>query len=720
MWFSKRISLLLFICLLATSSCSADNTVNLSADRYIIYVDEGTPSAPWGDYLYRHLRNHTKNKDIVTLAKTRDRVETNANTKHIYIGLNPLLDNDYCIDHNKEELTIKTRDIASTKWIVYQLIEAISQADKRFETKDLPVAVLDFKTGYKTHTFTYREPHYLENTLEDQSGVLGNNNVELDWGIWGHNIAKAIPTDAKSSVYAKVKGGFSQEQYCFTSGDLYAYLSEYIIDNYGYGVVGEDKYRFVIAPQDNTIVCDCGGCRDLNKSSVSASESVAFLINKLGNRFPNYDFFTLAYLTTQRVPMAVLSPNVGVMISTIDLPKGVKLEGKYLDKKEVKDFISDVNKWKGKTDKIFLWDYSSNFDDYLSPIPVLSSLQQQFKFFKSLGIQGVFLNASGYEYATFSDVQTYVATALMKDVDLDVNTLIKDFYKKNYPQSASLLSEYYIELEQQYALSDKPYNIYGSPEEIFTTYLNARQFVAFYEALEKQLVKTQGEERNKLKKLYTALTFTRLQLAYYKNTSEYGAIDIKGKTVAFKKEIPLWLEILKSAKELGIYNYKESDGSLERYLASWREVLTSDQKENLLLSKTIIVKNSKGENIKPSKLLNDGVLGFRTDYHFGWYISDEKRLSLSFKTQDLEGNKSITFRFLVNKKHRFDKPASIELWLDGRLLQTIDSSSYHLTGEIAETTVNLDFSNSNMLEVVITKKTGDRVTIALDEIQIRN
>lgn len=718
MWFSKRISLLLFICLLATSSCSADNTIPLAAEHYVIYVDKA--SEPWGEYLYRHLLNHTKNKGIVTLSKSKERKQIQANTKHIYIGLDPLLDHDFCIDHNKEELTIKTRDIASTKWITYQLIEAISQVDKRFETMDLSPAVIDFKTGCITHDFEYREPHYLENTLEDQSGVLGNNNVELDWGIWGHNIAKAIPRDAKSSIYARVEGGLSKEQYCFTSGDLYAYLSEYIIDNYGYGVVGEDKYRFVIAPQDNAIVCDCGGCRDLNKSSVSASESVAFLINKLAKRFPSYEFFTLAYLTTQRIPATVLSSNVGVLISTIDLPKGVKLEGKYLNQKEVKDFISDVNKWKGKTNKVFLWDYSSNFDDYLSPIPVLSSLQHQFKFFKSLGIQGVFLNASGYEYAAFSDVQNYVATALLKDVNVDVKKLVRAYFDKNYPVSAVMLSDYYIRLEQQYAQVNIPYNMYDSPENIFTTYLDAKQFVAFYKALEKQLVKTQGEERSKLKKLHTALTFTRLQLAYYKNTSEHGAIEIKGKTISFKKEISAWLDILKSAKELGIYNYKEADSSLERYLASWQEVLTSDQKENLLLSKTIIVKNSKGENIKSSKLLNDGLLGFRTDYHFGWYISAEKRLSLSFNTQDLEGNKSITFRFLVNKRHRFDKPASIELWLDGRLLHTIDSSSYHLTGEIAETTVNLDFSNSNMLETVITKKIGERVTIALDEIQITN
>lgn len=718
MWFFKKISSLLFICLFATSSCSADNTISLAAEHYVIYVDQA--SGPWGEYLYNHLRNHTKNKEIVTLSKDRERKQTYANTKHIYIGLDPLLDNDFCIDHNKEELTIKTRDIASTKWITYQLIEAISQVDKRVQTMDLSPAVIDFRTGCATHDFVYREPHYFENTLKDQSGVVGNNNVELDWGIWGHNIAKAIPTEAKSNIYARVEGVISKEQYCFTSGELYTYLSEYIIDNYGFGGIGEDKYKFVIAPLDNAIVCHCDRCIDLNKSSSSASESVVFLINKLAKRFPNYEFFTLAYLTTERIPTTVLSSNVGVLISTIDLPKGVKLEGKYLNLKGVKDFVSNVKKWRDKTDKIFLWDYSSNFDDYLSPIPVLSSLQHQFKFFKNIGVQGVFLNASGYEYASFSDVHYYVTTALLKDVNVDIEKLVRAYYSKYYPISANLLSDYYIQLEQRYAQLDSPYNMYGSPEDIFTSYLDIKQFVEFYDTLGKQLPLTEGEERNKLNRLYTALTFTRLQVAYYRNTSEYGAIDIKDQKISFKKEVLSWLEILNSAKGLGIYNYKEVDGSLDSYLESWKEILTSDQKEDLLLSKTIILKNSKGENIKSSKLLNDGVLGFRTDYHFGWYISEEKRLSLSFNTQDLKGNKKVTFRFLVNKRHRFDVPSSIEFWLDGRLLQTINPFSYELSEEIAKAVVQLDFTNSNLLEIVITKKKGNRITTALDEIQITN
>ncbi|KZE76310.1 hypothetical protein AV926_16010 [Myroides marinus] len=720
MWFSKRISLLLFICLIATSSCSADNTVNLAADRYIIYVDEGTPSALWGDYLYRHLRNHTKNKDIVTLSKSEERKETNANTKHIYIGLNPLLDKDFCIAHNKEELRIKTRDIASTEWVVYQLIEAISQVDKRFKTDDLPPAILDFSTFCGTHDFGYREPYYQENLLVDQSGVLGNNNVELDWGIWGHNILKALPKPVKNSIYAKVDGEINKEQLCFTSGDLYAALSEYIIDNYGYGVEEDERYRFMIAPLDNSIVCNCGGCYDLNKSSNNASESVAFLINKLARRFPKYEFYTIAYLSTKTIPKVGLEANVGVFISTIDFPKGIAIDSDYLSKKEVKNLLYDIEQWHTKTSKILLWDYSSNFDDYLSPIPVLYGAQKQFKYFKDKGVSGVFMNASGYDYSSFSDVHNYVLTALMKNVELDVDTLIQRYFEKFYPKNATLLTTYYTKLEKTYESKKIPYNLYGSPSEIFNTYLNEQEFVVFYKALGKSLKITTGEELKRLNRLYKALTFTRLQLAYYKGIKPNGTALLKGHKVVFKSEIKQWVNILKSSSKSGISSYKEADGDLSVYTSVWDDMLLKGEFENLLLTEKLLFKNEKGQLIEQSKLLNDGLIGFRSDYHFGWYISNAKELHVEFSTKHIEGIKSLNLRFLVDKRHRFKAPTHIEIWSDGLLIKTVNASSYHLLGKTAEASINLDFKGSNNMKLIFFKSVGDRITTALDEVQITN
>lgn len=717
MWFSNIVKYSLLSVLCCICGCKANTSEKLSSEYYVIHAADVFESKLWADYLYKHLKQHTTSHSIVEIAIGNEEQDK---AKHIYITLDDTLEHDYCIQHDSHGLQIKARDGQTIKWVIYQLIEAISAEDSRFQTDDLPPAILDFVTGCSTNDFTYREPHYLENLLLDQSGVLGNNNVEEDWGIWGHNIAKAIPSDPKSIIYARVNEQVNRDQFCFTSGDLYAYLSEYIIDNYGYGIEGTEHYHFVIAPNDNDIVCSCGGCLDLNKSITQASESVAHLINKLARRFPKYEFYMLAYLSTKTVPKMRLEPNVGVMMSTIDIPKGVSIEGKYLAHKQVQGFISDIKAWRRQTDKVLLWDYSSNFDDYLSPVPVLYGLQHHLKFFKNLGVQGVFLNASGYDYSSFSDVQNYVATTLLKDIDADVEELIRSYFKKVYPKSGDLLSTYYIRLEKRYNQANKPYNMYGSPEENFNTYLDPQEFIQFYQSLGKQLLLINGEERQKLDKLYTALTFTRLQLAYHRASGHFGAIDINGESVTFRQDVRSGIEELNLAKERGVLKYKEAEGSIDDYLASWREIVAKEREKSSLLLKPIRIKNSKGILIESSKLLNDGLLGFRTDYHLGWYISPEPKWSVEFNTAHIEGVKALTIRFLLHKKHRFDSPALIELWLDGKLVKTIDSASYHLTDSIAEFSTNIDFNQSEKMEIAFTKKEGSRVTIALDEIQITN
>ena len=42
------------------------------------------------------------------------------------------------------------------------------------------------------------------------------------------------------------------------------------------------------------------------------------------------------------------------------------------------------------TNKLYVWDYMCNFDDYLTPFPVLYLLKERLVFFHDLKINGVF------------------------------------------------------------------------------------------------------------------------------------------------------------------------------------------------------------------------------------------------------------------------------------------------------------------------------------------
>ena len=62
-----------------------------------------------------------------------------------------------------------------------------------------------------------------------------------------------------------------------------------------------------------------------------------------------------------------LPSNVGVLISAIELPL------RLVNKKHTqeKQFIQSLKQWKNVTKQIYVWDYINNFDDYLTPFPIL-------------------------------------------------------------------------------------------------------------------------------------------------------------------------------------------------------------------------------------------------------------------------------------------------------------------------------------------------------------
>lgn len=717
MWCSKLLKYILFQVVFLVLNCSATEKMNLKAASYVVCSIERNEL--WSTYLYQQLQQRIKDPSVVLYSDSSPKVQNNKTAKQLYIQIDNQLEDDYCINHKGNVLEIKTRDSKTMKWIVYQLIEALSQEDTRFTATDLNPATLNFTTQCTSFDFQYREPYYRSNLAVDQSEVNGNNNVELDWGIWGHNLSKVLKDIKDPAIYAKVDGKLIEEQYCFSSLVLQQAITTHLIDNFGYGIEGEQEYNFLIAPQDNDIVCGCVKCKQQNQGAEDASESMAYLINQLALQFPKHQFFMLLYRTTRKVPKVTLAANIGVFLSTVDVPKGIDLSTICQSNKQVREFISQVKQWKTRTPHVYLWDYSANFDDYLSPIPVLYALQKQLAFFKEIGVTGVFLNASGYEYASFDEMQYYVATALMKEVNQPIDRLIERYFDKFYPKSKTILTSYYLRLEQEYSNKLIPYAMYGSTTAMLQTYLDEEEFLKFYAQIEKACSYTTGQEHILLKQLWVGLTFTRMQIAYCKGNKKNGLIRQEGNTVYFVAASKQWIEIMRTAQSLDITQYKEVGGDLQEYIQQWSELIQPTAYQNLLLNELITILSKTDEDFESSTLLNNGLVGLPIDYHFGWYSSRDD-LHVSFPTNKLEGKKEVILQFLVNERHHFQMPEYIEFWLDNHLVKRISKQAFIVKDQLAQCKVSIDFKASKRMEIKCVKPQRVRAVLACDEIQILN
>lgn len=399
--------------------------------------------------------------------------------------------------------------------------------------------------------FEFRGIYSPTNALDSIRNHFGTHHVDYDWGLWGHNLHKVVGENPDESILATIDGKKDKDQYCFSSSKMYDQLVEYIIDNFGDGELPGSSTRISIMPRDNKKSCTCKQCVAAGNTSTNATPAVTKMMRKLAKRFPKHQFFTSAYHSTRMAPKEKLPSNVGVIISAIDLPMRVT----FTENKGYRTFVSMVREWKEKTDLIYIWDYSRNYSDYLSPFPCLKVMQHRFQLYDRLGVKGIFLNGSGDDYAAFDDMQTCIFGKMMYDLALNIDAEVQKYYKINYPETGELLADYYLKLECRVDETNHIIPLYGSMEEVVESYLNVKEFSEFRTQMENVAEKATGPEKEKLHYLLTALSFTQLQIL---------AMNPSDSNQQLKTKL---IEQLKEHKKLkGMKNYGETDADIDAYI----------------------------------------------------------------------------------------------------------------------------------------------------------
>lgn len=689
---------LLFLCL-CLNSCGKANTVPFSYyENYCIVdqSDDNPTDRKWTDYLVRHLSKRCLQKSLVS----RNFTNSDNNVK-ITVHVDTDMDSDYSISRKRTSISLQARDADIMLWLIYQFIAGVADDDGRFDATDIPPAVIDIESQQADRAFELRSIYSLTNSDGEMLSIRGTNHVDYDWGLWGHNLWKVVGDNDSEELYALVSGKRDHSQYCFSSPQLQSIIESWIIDNYGDGA--KSPSSFTIMPQDNSLVCMCDRCRKAGNTAGNATPAVTALLTRLAEKYPRHRFFTSAYLTTNTPPAKKLPSNVGVFISAIDLP----MSSSFAASAGGKAFDSLVKSWKGICDRVYVWDYMQNFDDYLTPYPCLTVMQKRLQYFRSSGVRGIFLNGSGDAYSSFDDLHTFVASALLVNPDADVKKLTRRFFAHYYPSTYDILTEYYLSLEDRAKSSSAALPLYDGIAKSASIYLDASAFEKFWTALDKASKNVTGSERSRLNYLLTALCYTRLELL----RMHPEKID--------KNTLADVISVLSGYKEVpGLQQYRESDGQMSAYLEQWNShPVVIDGADRL--KGTAVTSNNLGEDALGADVLTDGKLGFATDYHLHWLISDAKEWQLTIsRIPASEG--TLRLSILFAPQWRMWYPESIEIVQGGK---TISVSTYQSPSEdrsvFIREAIDVPLKNvdtSQPLLIKIRNSSRRRSTIACDEI----
>ena len=646
--------------------------------------------AEWADYLLNHL-----NKRCNEAGAVKSTVDKNHKEKLcVTVDFDDTMKEEYSISYNKDNVTIKAVNKERMLWVLYQLIEMIGINDSRFATMDLPSALL--KYGENTSgkfAFDYRGVYSPFNTEPEMFPIFGASNIDSDWGIWGHNLKKVLPEGAKD-VFARTPDGIDKNQFCFTSEQLYQAIEKFILKNFN----TDKPARFCIMPNDNDISCQCMRCKGVGNTPTNATPAVTLLIRRLAKRFPNFLFVTSYYKSTAHLPAGKLPNNVGVLISAVDLP----LEKNLTSHREGIQFAHLLDQWHQRCPRICVWDYNCNYDDYFTPFPCLSIIQERLKFYRQHGVNGVVFNGAGYYYTTWGGMQNVVLSQLLINPDINIKQAWRGFFHKFYPKTADIIIPYYESIEQRAYQSGKQLPLYGGIKEVMALYLNPDEFNAFFEQLERASKKIDGRERSRLNRLLTALNYTRIEII-----RQIG-------TPSDKDLLTQSIENLEGHSSIKMLDdYRETNGRLDDYIRYLKKHPVFISGTNTLKGK-ISTSSHLDEDYPNLSMLTDGRLGIPTDYHTNWLINSSPEFVLHINSAE---QNTLELGFMDASQWRIFLPQRICLMQNGKIVAEVRPSGEDEEDDFARHIIRipLDRIKKNRPFEILIVKNGH--SFALDEIQ---
>ena len=130
-----------------------------------------------------------------------------------------------------------------------------------------------------------------------------------------------------------------------------------------------------------------------------------------------------------------------------------------------RSFIEDLKGWAAQTDQLYIWDYTTNFADYLYPFPNIHALQENIRTFRAHKVKSLF-EQGAYQgrHADFAELKTYLISKWMWNPDLPIEPLLQTFFDGYYGAASKIVRRYFEEL---HALPRDPVKepllIYESP-----------------------------------------------------------------------------------------------------------------------------------------------------------------------------------------------------------------------------------------------------------------
>jgi len=148
-----------------------------------------------------------------------------------------------------------------------------------------------------------------------------------------------------------------------------------------------------------------------------------------------------------RKPPKSLKPraNVIVRLCSIECCFAHPLDG--CPEKSNTLFMEDLRGWNRLTQRLYVWDYTCNYNHFQMPFPNLDVLDDNMRTFRDHGVVGMFPEGNATFGGELGELRAWVLAQLMWDPNLEADALIREYVGAVYGPVAGPVMEF-IDLQR--------------------------------------------------------------------------------------------------------------------------------------------------------------------------------------------------------------------------------------------------------------------------------
>lgn len=236
----------------------------------------------------------------------------------------------------------------------------------------------------------------------------------------------------------KRNGQFLYTQLCLTNPDVLRIMTEEVIKR----LEENPDARIISVSQDDSFVgdsyCHCSECEKIHEEEGSPMGTLLRFVNSIADsvseRFPNVAIDTLAYQHTFRPP-TITRPRENVIIRLCTW--NPELAYTHEEKENI---LEALHIWRDICKRIYIWDYTANFSDYLVTVPNFRNLRPNINLFARNNVRGVFAQGNYQsESGEFGELKSYLLAKLLwnplmseEEYNWHLDDFLKGYYGKGF------------------------------------------------------------------------------------------------------------------------------------------------------------------------------------------------------------------------------------------------------------------------------------------------